>query len=249
MFIFNNEKTEQAFKCFSYVLTSRSKIVKLKSKKILNKTITMKEMHLINKVKKQAFKNFKNYYYKNYNKKKINYFSYDERLINMYNNNNFILYQYDKKHAYLSVYKDLNLIDLNLFKEIQKVYKKNKVSALRIIGSVATTKMLVKVENNKIESVERIKDETGALIWNLVEFTLSQVMQRLEYCYNQNFVFRFVDEIIFNEKIEELENSDDFRSKAVMIKDFMLVDAKTGIIKDFSSLLKPRLNFLQVNNQ
>ena len=171
--------------------------------------LSIKEMILQKKLKKHI-KQRNNGKKVDYQNQQINYWKFDNSLHSMVENSGEYLefpniLEMDITKAYYRMAWNLDYISEEIYKICLKLPKHIR---LRLIGSIATHKVIEKYENKEIKSIQTIEDEELRQIWFHICYEVGKVMEECANAIEDYFIFYWVDGIYFQRDKRFSKNND-----------------------------------------
>tara|TARA_Y100000004_G_scaffold196810_1_gene268171 strand:+ start:2536 stop:3441 length:906 start_codon:yes stop_codon:yes gene_type:complete len=180
-----------------------------KYKRIYSEGVTMsrKEFRLQRALKKEIeerAKKMEKHYGENfvhYNNAKINYFEFDSSLKYMVETAGDYteipnVIEMDITKAYYQVCYNLKYIS---YKTYQELLDLPKYIRLRLLGSIATRKVIEKYEGDKIIDIRVVEDLRLRDVWNKICYETGLVMKECSDAIQDYFIFYWVDGIYFQQ--------------------------------------------------
>lgn len=160
--------------------------------------MSIKEMILQKKLKKHI-KNRNNEKDINYKNQRISYNRFDRSLNYLLETSGDYLefpniLEMDMTKAYYKMARNLDYISEEIYQICLKVPKHIR---LRLIGSIATHKIIEKYENKKLKNIQITEDEELREIWFHICYEVGKVMEECAEAIQDYFIFYWVDGIYF----------------------------------------------------
>lgn len=160
--------------------------------------LSIKEMILQKKLKKHI-KNRNNGKKINYKNQRISYHKFDDSLQAMIETSGQYLelpniLEMDITKAYYKMARNLDYISEEIYQICLKLPKHIR---LRLIGSIATHKVIEKYENKELKDIQIIEDLELREIWFHICYEVGKVMQECAEAIQEYFIFYWVDGIYF----------------------------------------------------
>ena len=171
--------------------------------------LSIKEMILQKKLKKHIKKR-NNGKKVNYQNQKINYWRFDNSLHSMVESSGECvefhnILEMDITKAYYKMARNLDYISEEIY---QICLKLPKPIRLRLIGSIATHKVIETYENKEIKNIQIIEDDELRQIWFHICYEVGAVMQECADAIQDYFIFYWVDGIYFQRDKRFLSKND-----------------------------------------
>lgn len=155
------------------------------------------ELNMFKELKKEVRRNIeqKNISVPSYSAKDVKYFCFSNVLRSVQPGQNVVIskgIELDIKMAYYVTAHRLGYISREFFLKCEGL---PKLQRLRLIGSIATNKMIYEYRGGELVNSRSEKDELLRRVWFHICWTVDQCMQEFSYLLRERFLFYWVDGI------------------------------------------------------
>lgn len=194
-------------KDFKISKTSSSQIIQVGNKKYIYSSshINKKEMLMQKKIKSEIIKNLPNISSNTQRLMntitKTNYFQFHNKMKDLDQTGELVeitgVWEMDITKAYYQTARNLGFISTEFYNECLKIPKSWR---LRLLGSIATKKIIEHYKNKDLDNIEIITDKVLRSVWDCITNQVDKCMSDCAEMIKDHFLFYWVDGIYFVEK-------------------------------------------------